>query len=262
MLTSATWEKACGKLPTRRPGLRVVLLGQQADVVAQRQQPLEQRGAPRRGGPAGRRLSASQKVQARKAPSPGGRPSTARPRVVAQHEAVVASGRARSPRPCRARAGRSAGRKPTSGISSRLASSCFDAVGLDEGARARRRSPCAQTSRVDRVAQRRASGRPGPRRPNCSTALTARSKATQAITLEWVKCRRGAAHLPDALVGLAARSSRGARAARAAALQALARRLEPAAAGLVAARPSPRRRRRAGAGRRRRCRSAPAREPS
>ena len=39
----------------RQPGPRVVLLGQQADVVAQRQQPLEQSAAPRRAGPAGAR---------------------------------------------------------------------------------------------------------------------------------------------------------------------------------------------------------------
>src|SRR5436190_16628111 len=31
----------------------------------------------------------------------------------------------------------------------------------------------------------------GPARADCSTVFTARSAATQAMTLEWVKCRRG-----------------------------------------------------------------------
>ena len=35
--------KACGKLPSRRGALRVVLLGVEADVVRDREQPLEQR---------------------------------------------------------------------------------------------------------------------------------------------------------------------------------------------------------------------------
>ncbi len=43
VLTRPTWENAWGKLPTRRPGARVVLLGQQADVVAETEEPLEQR---------------------------------------------------------------------------------------------------------------------------------------------------------------------------------------------------------------------------
>ncbi len=42
LLTSATWVNACGKLPTSRFSARVVFLAQQADVVAQRQQPVEQ----------------------------------------------------------------------------------------------------------------------------------------------------------------------------------------------------------------------------
>ena len=46
--------------------------------------------------------------------------------AVAEDEAVVRGARARSPRPCRAMRGSVAGRKPTSGISSRLASSSFE----------------------------------------------------------------------------------------------------------------------------------------
>ncbi len=34
---------ACGKLPTSRPRARVVFLAQQSDIVAQREQPVEQR---------------------------------------------------------------------------------------------------------------------------------------------------------------------------------------------------------------------------
>ena len=39
---SARWLNACGKLPTCRAARHVVLLGQQAEVVAQPEQPLEQ----------------------------------------------------------------------------------------------------------------------------------------------------------------------------------------------------------------------------
>ena len=41
MLTSPMCENACGKLPTSRPAPDVVLLREQAEVVAERQQPLE-----------------------------------------------------------------------------------------------------------------------------------------------------------------------------------------------------------------------------
>ena len=51
VLTSPMCENACGKLPTSRLGDGVVLLGQQADVVAQPEQPLEQLAGPRRAGP-------------------------------------------------------------------------------------------------------------------------------------------------------------------------------------------------------------------
>ena len=40
---SVRWLNACGKLPTCRRALHVVLLGEQAEVVAQAEQPLEQR---------------------------------------------------------------------------------------------------------------------------------------------------------------------------------------------------------------------------
>ena len=43
VLTSATCVKACGKLPTRRPARGSYSSAQQADVVAQREQALEQR---------------------------------------------------------------------------------------------------------------------------------------------------------------------------------------------------------------------------
>ena len=42
MLTSPTWLNACGVLPSWRPRVRVPLLAEQPDVVAQVEQPLEE----------------------------------------------------------------------------------------------------------------------------------------------------------------------------------------------------------------------------
>ena len=89
VLISAKCENACGKLPTSRFALRIVLLGQQPDIVAQSQQPLEQSSAPRHSAPAAHRLSASQKLHARNAPSPRRQSVRAGNGVVAQHEAVA-----------------------------------------------------------------------------------------------------------------------------------------------------------------------------
>ncbi len=42
VLTNETWEKACGKFPTQPPGNGVVLLGEQAEIVAHLQQAIEE----------------------------------------------------------------------------------------------------------------------------------------------------------------------------------------------------------------------------
>ena len=103
---------------------RVVFFGQQSDVIAQRQETLEQRCASSRCRPSRTRLSASQKLQARKAPSRAFRPSLLR-RVRS-----VAPGRRHEMAPIASTVerirGSEGGRNPTSGISSVLASSSVD----------------------------------------------------------------------------------------------------------------------------------------
>ena len=62
------------------PGRRVVLLGEQADVVGQRRAAARTAPGPRRCAPSSARLSASQNEQGRNTPSPGGQPVDAPPR--------------------------------------------------------------------------------------------------------------------------------------------------------------------------------------
>ena len=61
-----------------RPAMRIVLLGEQTDIVAQREQPLEEL-ARLVVLPCSASTSTSQNEQARKTPSPGGSPSTRPP---------------------------------------------------------------------------------------------------------------------------------------------------------------------------------------
>ena len=87
MLSSATCEKACGKLPTCRFEPRIVFLGEQADVVAQREQPLEQ--APRVVVAAEQHVVVGQPEAAGEERAfAGGQSVVGRVAVVAQHEAV------------------------------------------------------------------------------------------------------------------------------------------------------------------------------
>ena len=81
------------------------------------------------------------------------------------------------------------GRKPTSGIVSRLASSRFEPYDcVNEFSSTS--NPFSSTSRwISARVSRHVSA--GPARPNRSTAWTPRSNATQAITFECVKWRRG-----------------------------------------------------------------------
>ena len=141
VLTSPTCENACGKLPTSRPA---------CGSYSSASRPTSLRSASSRSkirrrlvvpAHAGRRLSASQKVQAQERPLARrqavdrrlGRRSGARSRRAAGRCSIAAT----VPRT----RGSSAGRKPTSGIISRLASSSLRAVGLDERAQLRRRTP-------------------------------------------------------------------------------------------------------------------------
>ena len=125
-LTSARWLNACGMLPSLPPGVHVVLLGQQPDVVAQRQQPLEAargRRRPDRRAPA-RRPARSCTRGTR--PRHRETPSSCR-RVVARGPCRRPSSRwtASTVPPTRSSLG---GRKPTCGMSSRAASRCRRAV--------------------------------------------------------------------------------------------------------------------------------------
>src|ERR1700760_3552905 len=89
-----------------------------------------------------------------------------------------------------------AGRKPTSGSMSRLASSSFEPYDcVKEPSSAS--NPCSQTSRwiSSRTTRQRSTG---PSNPCSSTVRTARSNATHAIAFEWTKWRP-----PPRLLGMA-----------------------------------------------------------
>ena len=85
---------------------------------------------------------------------------------------------------------------------SRLASSSVDAVGLHErapvGVEALRAAPRRGSRRA--ALRQRSTGAVAAR--TSSADLIARSNATQAITLEWVKCRRGPRTSQMPVVGL------------------------------------------------------------
>ena len=85
------------------------------------------------------------------------------------------------------------GRNPTRGIIKVLASSAgesYDCVKVLRSASKPRYAHFLAAPRRKHVRQRST----GPSNPNCSTAFTARSSATQAITLECVKLRRPPRH--------------------------------------------------------------------
>ena len=89
VLISETCENACGKLPSRRLWTGIVLLGEQADIVAQRQQAPEQRArfvhAPRQ------RIVVAQPVGARQEHPFAGRQavdSRGRRGAIAPHQAA------------------------------------------------------------------------------------------------------------------------------------------------------------------------------
>ena len=193
---------ACGKLPSRRPARgRTPRRGGRRRCAA--------RAAARRARGASswrpvQREVVGQPERAGQERALAGRQAVdvgAFGRSVAVDEAVRASGRARSPRPCRRTRGSVAGRKPTSGIISRLASSCCRAVGLDERAALGVEALAADLV-VDLVAEALASGRRGPSRPKRSTALTRPVERDPRHHLRVGEVPPRAAHLPDPLVGL------------------------------------------------------------
>ena len=189
-LTSDTWEKAWGKLPTWRPATHVVLLGQQPEVVAQADEPVEHGvgvvvaadqvqavGHPERAGQEGA-LVPGEPVD-----GPGVRGA------VAQHEPVLGQ---------LPLDGLDGGAHAVVGGGKEAHQRDHEQAGVEGvGAVVLREGPDVGVVAlgahlvVDAVAQRRASDRAGPSRPKSSMVRTARSTATQAMTLEWVKCRRG-----------------------------------------------------------------------
>ena len=180
------------------------LLGEQAHVVAQRAQPLEQgQGlvpttdqhqvvAPARTWSAGRR------------PRLAGRPSTAPSSTgaVALHEAV--DQQLALDRLDRAddRAGSLGGRNPTRGRMSRLASSSVGAVGLHEALLAPRSSPRDTPVRGcgRGCAPHRSSGQRGPL--HVSAMLDGAVEGDPGHDLGVGEVPARTAHLPDAVVGL------------------------------------------------------------
>ena len=131
VLTSARCEKACGKLPDPRC-TRVVFLGEQADIVAERQQALEQRA---RLALRPCRIDCRPARSCRRGTRP--RPAAGRRRDLAvsiAHDKAVTDQIALDRRDRAAHARIVGGRKPMSGISSRLASSCSRAIELHEAA--------------------------------------------------------------------------------------------------------------------------------
>ena len=210
VFTSDTWVNACGKLPSMRPdagsycsesrptslarpasrsnsAARLVGAPEQTEVVGQPERAGEERALARRQ-PVDAVASSRSGARTRRASAPAATAST------------VPTTR-----------GSVAGRNPTSGIISSARVEILRAVVLGErvalGVEALLAAP--------RGGSRRGSARhrsTGPSRPNSSTAFTARSNATHAITFECMKSLPRPAHLPDALVGLLPRRTRGTRA--------------------------------------------------
>ena len=175
------------------PAPRVVLLGEQADVVAQRQQPLEQRVARRRVRPLqARSCRPARRCRRGTRPRPPAGRRRRRRRSVARDEAVVASASrsiaATVPTHARVVGRQEADQRDHQQAGVELASTRRTAMNVlrarVEAARGRPRRGSRSRSRRQRVdrARRGRSARP---------PSTARSNATQAMTFECVKCRRG-----------------------------------------------------------------------
>ena len=169
------------------PVVRVVFLGKQTDVVAQRPEAARTARAPRRIVPASHncRPARSCKPGTRLLPA-AGRRSALRCRSAARGHFARAC--VRLLQQCLGRAGRRAAESPPSGSAAGWRREPWRRT------TEQRRSPPDQSRarilpdglRRGRMRQRSS----GPSRPNSSIERTARSNATQAITFEWVKCFR------------------------------------------------------------------------
>ena len=197
-----------GCSPSWRRGASVVFLGEQPDVVAYESRRSKSSSASSRR-PCSARLSASQNVQGRKAPSPGGRPSTP---VLSSVGSAARNRRASSSRSIavdRAAHARVVGRQEADQRDHQQAR-----VQLAASRRTGRRclrsasKPCSQTSAW--ISSRsRSPASTGPSSPKRSTALTAAVERDPGHHLRVGEVPARAAHLPDALVGLVPRRPRG-----------------------------------------------------
>ena len=258
MLISARCENACGKFPSCRLAAgsyssassptslrnanksfkqtaRLLVTALQYVVVGQPE------AAGQKGAFAGRQpIGAGLRVD-----------SAARARLVSSSRSIAAS----VPM-TRASSG---GRKPTMRDQQQARIQRRRAIGLDERVR---RGIEALARRPRRGSRREcaAIARAAPARPNSSAERTARSNATHAMTLEWVKCLRPprTSQMPSS--GWSQIFSRCVTNAHSSA-QLAASSASPASPRRRAARRSPRHRRPAASVRRRRCRCAPARRP-
>ena len=192
---------ACGKLPSSRFG---------AGSYSSASRPTSLRSASSRSNSASRLVRAARQRVVVGEPERAGEEhalagrqpvDVSSSRAIAEDESVLQRSSLDRLARCRRTRGSSAGRKPTSGIISRLASSSLRAVVLGERARARRRSPRAQTSAwiSSRTARQRSTG---PSSPNCSTPCIAAVERDPGHHLRVGEVPARAAHLPDALVGL------------------------------------------------------------
>ena len=159
----------------------IVFLAQQADIVAERDQPLEQGVCVVE--PAEHHIGIDQPEAARQERAFARRQPVVRARgVVAQHQTADHQAGARSPRPCRSRADLPAAgsRPPAAAAGSHRAPCCRRTArsflaGIE---------PASADLGVDCRRAVRASARPGRRGRIPSALLIARSNATQAITFE------------------------------------------------------------------------------
>ena len=260
MLTSARCVNACGKLPSWRRAAGSYSSDEQADVVAQVEQPLEQLAGL--VVPPLQRERVGEPERARQEHALAGREAVdgaVAPRPVAEHEAVRPSARAGSRRPSTRTAGRSAARNPTSGIRSSARVELVGAVRLRE--RLLALAPRAlEHLGVDLVAERA----PAVDRPVEAELLVVAHGAVERHPRHHLRVRevpQRPAHLPDPGVRLAASPSSSHSSSFRSSDHATSSELHARQLRLVQRRRAPRRRRRAGAASRPRCRPAPASTP-
>ena len=115
VLISARWVNACGKLPSCRPATRIELLAQQADVVPQVEQPLEQLACLVDAALHRQHVGEPERARPGRRPRPtGDRRPPRSVRVVAAQQSLVAQLPLGRPRPWTRTAGRRrAGSRPT-----------------------------------------------------------------------------------------------------------------------------------------------------